>query len=194
MHTVIDNAVSAGLLRAVAATWPRDDWPYWHKYDNADSQKLASKDAHRLPDAAKLVIAEMAKLDVSEFCGDCFPDLDLHGAGLHSIPPEGHLGLHLDGAIHPLTDWRRECNAVLFVDDWWDGWGGGLQFWDATGHSLVETVLPARNRLVLFATGDHAWHRVSHVAGPKPRRTISLFWWSLATTEATRDRAEFRDY
>lgn len=45
-----------------------------------------------MPDAARLAVGEMAKLDVSEFPNEGFPDLDLYGAGLHSILPGGIWG------------------------------------------------------------------------------------------------------
>lgn len=187
-----DNLIPPTLLRAVAATWPRDDWPHWHRYHDADADKFASKDSHRLPDAAKLVIAEMAKLRIDDLlpgCNDCFPDLDLHGAGLHMSLPGGYLGLHLDGATHPLTSWNRVANAVLFVDDWLPDWGGALQM--VEDGAVTEQILPSRGRVALFATAGDAWHQVSQVTGPQRRRTISLFWWSEAPATSERDRAEF---
>jgi len=187
----LDNVIPAELLRAVAATWPRDDWSHWHRYRDQTADKFATKDADRLPPAAKLVIAELAKLPVRDLLcvGDCFPDLDLHGAGLHMSKPGGFLACHLDGATHPLTGWSRVANAVLFVDDWQPEWGGALQM-VADGQVASECV-PQRGRIAMFATGDTAWHQVSQVTGPKPRRTISLFWWSEVPAESTRSRAEF---
>jgi hypothetical protein len=193
MYRVIENFAPAGLLRAVAATWPRDDWPHWHKYDDGNAVKLGSKDAHRLPDAARQLLALIALVDVGQFAGEAFPDLDLHGAGLHAILPGGHLGLHLDGAVHPLTGWRREVNAVLFVDRWPTDDGGELEFWESQTSGATAVIQPAWNRLVLFSTGGEAWHRVARVTGTQPRRTLSLFWWSLAAADSSRDRAEFSE-
>jgi hypothetical protein len=192
LHT-IDDIISPELLLAVAATWPRDDWPHWHRYRDQTADKFATKDADRIPPAAKLVIGELAKLPIRELLdvGPCFPDLDLHGAGLHMSQPGGYLGCHLDGATHPITGWSRVANAILFVDDWQPEWGGALQMVD--GGQVVEECHPHRGRLAAFATSDTAWHQVSRVAGPVPRRTISLFWWSLSPAESTRDRAEFQD-
>jgi len=191
MHAVIENFAPPALLNSVAATWPRDDWPHWHRYHDQHSVKLASKDAHRLPDAARLVVGWMAGMNLHGLCDrKCFPDLDLHGAGLHAILPGGHLARHLDGATHPLTGWRRELNAVLFVDDWDPAWGGDLQFSDEHAR-WTEAIEPRFNRLVLFTTGEKAFHEVKPVTGPQPRRTLSLFWWSHATPESKRDRAEF---
>jgi Rps23 Pro-64 3,4-dihydroxylase Tpa1-like proline 4-hydroxylase len=191
MHAIIENFCAPALLSAVAATWPRDDWPHWHRYDDKDAVKLGSKDAHRLPDAARLVLAEMARIRIPAGLPEAFPDLDLHGAGLHAILPGGHLGLHLDGAVHPLTGWRRELNAVLFVDDWEPHWGGELEFWQSQTSGAATVIHPVRNSLVLFATGADAWHRVAQVTGPNPRRTLSMFWWSNLPTDCRRTRAEF---
>ncbi|NBW09979.1 MAG: 2OG-Fe(II) oxygenase [Caulobacteraceae bacterium] len=149
----LDNVIPAELLRAVAATWPRDDWSHWHRYRDQTADKF------------------------------------LHGAGLHMSKPGGFLACHLDGATHPLTGWSRVANAVLFVDDWQPEWGGALQM-VADGQVASECV-PQRGRIAMFATGDTAWHQVSQVTGPKPRRTISLFWWSEVPAESTRSRAEF---
>ncbi len=189
---VLDNIFPPSLLRAVAANWPADDWAYWHRYCDENTDKYGSRDAARLPDAAKLVINELAKLNVSVLgdCDDAFPDLDLHGAGLHAIVSGGHLGLHLDGEVHPLKGWVRRANAILFVDDWEPHWGGRFELCDGTG-KLLSFAEPKRGRLMLFSTSAQAWHRVSKVTGPIKRRTVSLFWWAEGFVESRRMRAEF---
>lgn len=186
-----ENYVNPSLLRAVAATWPADNWSHWHRYQDQYADKRGSKDAHRLPDAARLVIGCMAETYIEDLKPDCFPDLDLHGAGMHQLNPGGFLGLHLDGAAHPLHGWRREVNAILFVDDWLPEWGGHLIFRDADKEETAR-IIPRRNTLVLFQTSETAWHEVSRIDGPLARRTLSLFWWSHREPASARDRAEFQ--
>jgi Rps23 Pro-64 3,4-dihydroxylase Tpa1-like proline 4-hydroxylase len=188
-YTIIENFAPRGLLKAVAATWPRSDWPHWHKYADRNANKLGSKDAHRLPDAAHQVLNLMAQVDVTKYNVEAFPDLDLHGAGMHSILPGGHLGLHLDGAVHPLTGWKREVNAVLFVDEWSPSWEGALEFWETETSGAKVVIYPNFNRLVIFPTD--VWHRVAPAIGEHTRRTLSMFWWSMTKCESQRDRAEF---
>lgn len=188
MISTLDDVIPQTLVNAVAATWPRDDWPHWHRYHDRTADKYATKDASRITDAAKLVIGIMAEMDVG--CNECFPDLDLHGAGLHMLKPGGFLGLHLDGAKHPLTGWSRIANAVLFIDDWLPEWGGELQMCRENGETL-QSVSPRKGRIAVFETTPTAWHRVTSVTGPAPRRTLSLFWWSQGIPDSDRDRALF---
>jgi hypothetical protein len=61
-----------------------------------------------------------------------------------------------------------------------------------TDGQVIEECIPSRGMLAAFATSDTAWHQVSKVTGPRDRRTISLFWWSLVPSESPRDRAEFQ--
>lgn len=190
---VLEDAVPMPLVRSVAATWPDDKWLHWHRYHDATADKFASKDAGRLPHAAKAVIAELARLPVESLVGSrpCFPDFDLHGAGLHMLRPGGFLGLHLDGAKHPIMEWSRVANAVLFVDDWQQEWGGELQMVEPSTKAVVQSVTPKRGAVALFVTSETAWHQVATVTGPMPRRTVSMFWWCESPPQSDRDRALF---
>lgn len=185
---VLDDWGPPSLVRAIDVTWPDRSWPHWHKYNDHTSVKYATKDAGRLTPAASLIVGQMAsRLDYP----DCFPDLELHGAGMHCIPPRGFLERHLDGEVHPLTGWKREANAILFVAEWDEGWGGALCFHNKAG-DVVRRVTPKFNRLVRFDTTSEAWHSVEPVTGPKDRRSVSLFWWSSSKPTCNREKAEFQ--
>ena len=183
---VIDNWGPPELVRAADATWPALDWEHWHKYQDAHALKYGTTPAPRLPPASRQLIERLSVIDLHSrgFDVDAFPDLSLHGAGLHCIPEGGFLSRHLDGERHPLKGWRREINAVLFVNPWRQEWGGRLYFDD-------QAIEPAFNRLVLFQTTGNAYHGVEAVAGPIDRRTISLFWWSLNEPGTDRETAQF---
>lgn len=187
---IINDYISHNLVNAVAATWPKFDWPGWHYYDDSHTKKLASKiPLSFLHQSAQLALGAMAELPINH--PDAFPDLDLHGAGLHAILPGAGLGLHLDGATHPLTGWRRVCNAVMFVDDWLPEWGGELQLCDREGVP-IDWVKPKRGTIAMFDTNDTAWHRVTNVTGPHSRRTLSLFWWQIDSDKSERTSALFK--
>lgn len=152
-----------GLINAASAQWPSREWPYWHRYTGKYGDKFASKDPARLPIACMELIRLMSVLSVGD--DGCFPDLDLHAAGMHWIPEGGRLPLHKDAEVHPLKGWRRRFNAVLYLDDCK---GGELKF--DTG----QTVKSTRNTLVMFPVSRP--HEVLPVVKGN-RRSLSLFWW-----------------
>jgi hypothetical protein len=194
-HVVIDNYVSREMTRAASVSWPDERWPHWHRYAGREGVKYATKDADRLPPACKSIVARMLELPLSTvLCvDDAFPDYDLSGAGMHSIPPGGSLPVHLDSSHNPVTGWGRAASAVLWLDDWRPEWGGQLRLWDAVGKRVVKTIDPAPGRLVIFATGQESWHDVAPVAADAPhhRRSLAVFFWTETAAETTRPRAEF---
>lgn len=168
---VVDDFAPIGLINAARATWPAATWEHWHRYAGEHGDKFASKDAARLPAACQLLIARMVEV-VSD---DSWPDLSLHGAGMHWIPKGGRLPLHYDAATHPLTGWQRRWNAVLYLDHC-DG--GELVFRDGVLDE-IDRVIPQVNRLAVFATDKS--HEVLPVIDGD-RRSLSLFWWGAATS------------
>lgn len=169
---VIDNFAPWPIVRSLQATWLPAASGHWHCYDNG---KRATKDPDRLPQAARVLLQQMAGIDTAALLGvTAFPDLEyLHGAGLHEMPAGSTLGLHLDAEHHPALPWRREASAVLYLDDL-DG--GELQLCDDR-QRVIEAIDPRANRLVLFATPGQ-WHRVAECRAV--RRSLCLFFWSLA--------------
>ncbi len=166
MLQIIDDFAAPGLVAAIGANWPAAESGHWHAY--GEWNKLATKDVHTLPHAARLLLEKMAMIDVP----GAFPDLDhLHGSGLHQIGAGGSLGLHLDSERHPLLPWKREASAVLYLDDC-DG--GEFQICSERGETL-QSIECKRNRLVMFRTAS-TWHRVAPVRSI--RRSVCLFFWS----------------
>ena len=182
---VIDDFLSPGLLRAVAASWPQPMSPHWHAYHDQNSVKLASRSWDGMPHAAQAALAEMAKIDVDRLLGfdGSFPDLDgLNGAGLHSMSAGGKLGLHMDAECHPLRPWRRVASAVLYLDQCE---GGQLELCDTDG-TVIRDIEPRFNRMALFACPG-AWHRVAPCQSI--RRSLCLFWWTEGQPEAVSARS-----
>lgn len=182
-YLVLDNVVSAGLVNAALATWPEPTWPHWYRYDQHGT-KYASKDVLRLPDACRKLIDRILDLHPASLLNlpdtGLFPDLDLHGAGMHWIPTGGWLDRHVDGAVHPLTGWRRRANTILYLEE-------------CTGGQLCvsgKEIDPFPGRIVIFETHDQAYHEVKPVTAGN-RRSLSLFWWDHGFTDSTRTTAQF---
>lgn len=180
---VLDNAVPRGLIAAALATWPDARWPHWHRYE-LHGTKFATKDADRLTPACFRLIDLLTALHPADVLGcedgGMFPDLDLHGAGMHWIPRGGWLDRHVDGAVHPLTDWRRRANTILYLESCV---GGELVIGD-------QRIAPQPGRVVIFETHDHAFHAVQPVTEGN-RRSLSLFWWDLQPVLSNRTAAAF---
>jgi hypothetical protein len=196
-HWVADDWAEPALVRAADAEWPDARWLHWHRYDSAESKKLATKDPLRIPPASAELLRQLACMPVAAITGlaDVFPDLLLHGGGMHALESGGRLGVHLDGDRHPQTGWRRRLSAMLYVNERWHaGWGGALELWDEKAQACVASIEPRFNRLVIFECGPAAYHGV-----PRPvrcpvgeqRRSLALFYWSAADGGGTRDRASF---
>lgn len=169
---VFDDCYPRGLINAALATWPDERWSGWHRYTGEMGEKYATKDSLRLPAACQLLINMMAVHSVHV---RYFPDLDLHGAGMHWIKEGGHLPLHRDAETHPLTGWTRRVNAVLFLESC-DG--GELRFEDSN-----EVIEPKPGRLVMFPVDQP--HEVFPVKSAS-RRTLSLFWWEDVESNGSR--------
>lgn len=188
---VIPNAVNRFDLNAVWSSWPDASWRGWHKYSGRDSVKYGTKSRFDIPAAALRAIEQMVdavylRIGTPGVKGNVFPDYELWGAGLHMIPPGGHLARHLDSAVMESTGWRREYSCVLSANPRWsDKWGGEFVLRD-------EVVLPEFNQLVLFETTEDSYHEVRKVVGPEPRCTLAVFFWSTDQPEdMTRTSARF---
>lgn len=170
---VISNAINPALLNAAFASWPDKNWRGWHHYTGRDSEKYGTKSHHDIPPAAMACIMEMISLASRSCVADAFPDLELHGAGMHMIRPGGYLNRHLDSSVMESTGWRREYSCVLGVNpEWRDGWGGEFNL------AGQDPVSPAFNQMILFRTTDDSFHWVNKVTGPEPRCTLAAFFWS----------------
>lgn len=166
MWRIIDPAIPSALCRAAEASWPSPEWPFWHRYNNATANKYATMDRFRIPPACVAALDALA-LAVVPYLGESFIDYDLHGAGLHMLPPGGFLAKHLDAECHPIRPWKRTHSIVLglhAVD------GGALVLWP-------ETIEMGINRAVIFETAGQ-WHEVTHLRGQEFRKTLALFAWA----------------
>lgn len=186
---VIQDAIDPYLLRSLYASWPSDSWRGWHKYDDNNAYKYGSRSHLGLPVAAMPCILQIVEAvsDCIRMPDYCFPDLELHGAGLHMLPPGGYLRKHLDSSFMESTGWRREYSCVLGVSPEWEA--------DIDGGEFIlngEEVSPEFNQLVVFKTTEHSYHEVREVTGINPRLSLCVFYWSdREPTDPSRDKARF---
>ena len=195
-YTVIDNFAPASLVRAADTEWPEENWSHWHKYNDVNSVKLATRDCHRFPPACAELLRLMSSMDVEPATGyPVFPDFLYHAGGLHCMPRGGHLQPHIDALKHPCEDWSRRLNAILFVhQEWEEEWGGNLVLRTAMASKETEvSIEPKFNRLVLFEVSSKAWHGVPYrLECPEGtfRKSLAAYWWSQGS-DSGQTRAKY---
>lgn len=165
---IIENILPLHIGLAISNSIPDENWQWWHRYNNENSVKYGTVDQHRLPNACRIGLEQLATaFNPPE---GTFPDLDYYAAGIHMLPPQGWLSGHYDSEYHPLFKWKRVGSLVWFANqEWKKDWGGKLII-------AGEEVVPEFNKAIYFDTID-CWHEVTKVVGPEYRKTLALFYW-----------------
>lgn len=208
-HCVVPNFFRDEVAKKLSDAFPKTTWEHWDVYDNPFEGKLASNKldlTDKVFRAAFTALAEPPALTaLRRICElpELIMDPDLYGAGLHTIPPGGTLGMHLDYSKHPTYEAERAVNAVCFMTPTWaEEDEGALELWDSDkqedGSYKMTTkaveLKPSFNSCVLFRPCDNAFHGVparQPMTAP-PRNTIAAYYtipWTEGT--AVRTKANF---
>ena len=175
---LINNPITTARLCGAIAALPPVEWPWWHRYTGPTGEKYASTDPARLPSAVIRALDGMAEALEGFLPRGSFWDHDLHGAGVHMMPPGSSLGRHVDAVRHPVRPWIRTTSAVLFLRTL-DGPDPGGELYLEDGDDAVE-VLPEAGKAAVFAT-EGQWHGVREIAQDAGwRLTLALFGWRQA--------------
>jgi hypothetical protein len=142
-----------------------------------------------------LVKAESFLRLVYAFTG--IPDLryDPHyfGGGTHENRSGQDLDPHIDFNKHPLENWHRRLNLIVYLNpEWQDAWGGSLEIHSDpyAPDNRVKLITPIFNRCVIFETNEISWHGFSRInATPGvTRKSIALYFYT-----STRPAEELSD-
>jgi hypothetical protein len=109
------------------------------------------------------------------------------GGGTHENRPGQALDPHVDFNYHPATGWHRRLNLLLYLNrEWREEWGGCLELhrdaWNPDA-AEVRTILPLRNRCVIFETSERSWHGFLPITPPVgrtglTRRSLALYFYT----------------
>jgi hypothetical protein len=186
-HLVVDDFLDADLALALSRDFPLFDDPVWHTYNNAIEVKKTLNNWHAFTPALYRFfsrINDRESVNAFKRLTQCrlYPDIGLHGAGLHIHGPGGKLNTHLDYSIHPKLGLERRLNLIVYLNpDWQESWGGALGLWrDNNGRpgELVKSIAPLFNRAVVFDTTG-AWHGLPEpIACPSGqyRKSLAVYY------------------
>jgi len=118
-------------------------------------------------------------------------DPNFIGGGIHMIPSNGKLAVHIDFSRAPFDkSMYRRLNVLLYLNkDWQEEWNGALELWDdkpSEGGKAIKSIYPHFNTLVIFGTSKNSWH-----GHPEPTRSPEgVFRTSLATYYYSKEAGE----
>ena len=116
------------------------------------------------------------------------------GGGTHENREGQDLDPHIDFNRHPVEQWHRRLNLIVYLNpEWDDAWGGSLELHSdpRDENDRVELITPSFNRCVIFETNEISWHGFSRIGLPAERRgttrrSIALYFYTRERPAAER--------
>jgi len=135
-------------------------------------------DAIRILNSAPILRAMSERFEIPKL----MPDPYFTGGGLNCSSFGGQLDVHVDGNYHDASGMHRRMNAILYLNPSYQSeWGGEFGIYKDDGETLVKTVEPLHNRLVVFESHDKSYHGIpNQIRFPddEPRRSIILYFYT----------------
>jgi hypothetical protein len=192
-HVVIDDFLSADFAQALL-----DDFPAFER-GNARNEagELGNKSTvERVRDlsASYRALDELVKSpDFLELIGrltgidELLYDPFYFGGGTHENREGQDLDPHVDFNRHPIENWHRRLNLIVYLNpEWEDSWGGSLEIHTdpRSDDNRIELITPLFNRCVIFETTETSWHGFSRISLPQDRknlsrRSIALYFYTV---------------
>jgi hypothetical protein len=169
-YQVINNFLDIKKAKNISEEFPDYNCPAWFEYNNPlENKKTCNNWYYFGPETYKT----FSYLNSPEFIQKLqditgiktlYPDIGLHGGGLHIHGTGGKLNVHLDYSIHPKLKLQRKLNLIIYLaEDWNTEWGGSLEFWSHNQaknkpENKIVTIDNIFNRAILFDTTQNSWH------------------------------------
>ncbi len=205
-HVVIDNFFEASYARALLDQFPAFDTSRaLNEAGEVGGKAVVEKIREISPDYAMLddlvQSEEFLKL-LSELTGvaDLRYDPYYFGGGTHENRSGQDLDPHVDFNRHPVENWHRRLNLIVYLNtEWHDSWGGSLEIHSDphASDNRIKLLTPIFNRCVIFETNEISWHGFSRIQIPDThpgltRKSIALYFYTqdrpvqeLADTHST---------
>ena len=169
-YQVIDNFFNKEQAKTISQEFPEYNSDIWYCYNNPLEHKKTCNNWYQFgPETYKTLTMLNSKEFIKQLqkitgISKLYPDIGLHGGGLHIHGTGGKLNIHLDYSIHPKLKLQIKLNLIIYLEeDWNPKWGGNLEFWSHDKEKnkpdkryvKVDNVF---NRAILFDTTQNSWH------------------------------------
>ena len=164
-HVVIDDFFDEGSALALSKEFPDFHDPLWFVYNNPLEKKKTCNEWNRFP---RNIYSTLTYLNSPQFIAKLkkitgikklYPDVGLHGGGLHIHGKGDKLNVHLDYSIHPKLKLQRKINLIIYLGEGWNPeWGGQLELWSADKKECITSVDTLFNRAIIFDTTQKSYH------------------------------------
>jgi len=169
-YQVIDNFFNQEQAKTISKEFPEYNSDIWFCYNNPLENKKTCNNWYQFgPETYKTLTMLNSKEFIKQLqkitgISKLYPDIGLHGGGLHIHGTGGKLNVHLDYSIHPKLKLQRKLNLIIYLEeDWNPKWGGNLELWSHNKEKnkpdkRFVTIDNVFNRAVLFDTTQNSWH------------------------------------
>lgn len=169
-HHVIDDFFDKNRAIKISKEFPDYDSIDWLFYNNPLENKKACNNWFVFGSETYKALSDLNSPEFIQKLQDItgikklYPDIGLHGGGLHIHGRGGKLNVHLDYSIHPKLKLQRKLNLIIYLTEGWESeWGGGLELWshDTEKNKPKKkevTINNIFNRAILFDTTQNSWH------------------------------------
>lgn len=169
-YHVFDNFFEENKAKKLSQEFPDYNSNVWYCYDNPLENKKTCNNWYHFGEETYKTISYLNSPQFIEKIKNItgietlYPDIGLHGGGLHIHGTGGKLNVHLDYSIHPKLKLQRKLNLIIYLtEDWNTEWGGSLEFWSHNPEKnnpqeKIVTIDNIFNRAIIFDTTQHSWH------------------------------------
>lgn len=190
-YQVVDNFFNKDQAKRISEEFPDYNSDVWYCYNNPLEHKKTCNNWYQFgPETYKTLTMLNSKEFIRQLekitgIAKLYPDIGLHGGGLHIHGAGGKLNIHLDYSIHPKLKLQRKLNLIIYLEEDWNyEWGGNLEFWSHDKEKnkpdkKFVTINNVFNRAVLFDTSQNSWHGFPNPISCPPnkyRKSLAVYY------------------
>ena len=200
-YVIINDFLNSSFINDIYNEYNEhsNDLSDWHFYNNPLEVKYAYDNINKCGKN----IQKLFELYSSKECIELFNTLSgintleydstLHGCGLHLMPRNGRLAMHLDYEKHPiLENKQRRMNIILYINKTWNTeWNGSTKlFYKDLNNSFIESPI-LYNTAIVFQTNDISWHGVpDKINCPINESRKSIAYYYISELESKPDNTK----